>query len=57
MDYLFEKINYLKSYDVFNEYLEINILELKNHFATRAKHLLVTLIMNMSHFIKGAREE
>ena len=53
MDYLFEKINYLKSYDVFNEYLEINILELKNHFATKSETFIGYIDYEYESFYKG----
>ena len=53
MDYLFEKINYLKSYDVFNEYLEINISELKNHFATKNETFIGYIDYEYESFYKG----
>lgn len=53
MEYLFEKINYLKSYDVFNEYLEINISELKNHFATKNETFIGYIDYEYESFYKG----
>jgi len=53
MEYLFEKINYLKSYDVFNKEIRIKISELKSYFAKKNETFIGYIDYEYESFYKG----
>lgn len=53
MEYLFEKINYLKSYDVFNKDIEIKISDLKSYFAKKNETFIGYIDYEYESFYKG----
>lgn len=53
MEYLFEKINYLKSYDVFNKNLDIKVSELKKYFIEKNEIFIGYIDYEYESFYKG----
>ena len=53
MEYLFEKINYLKSYDVFNKNLDIHVSELKKYFMEKNETFIGYIDYEYESFYKG----
>ena len=53
MEYLFEKINYLKSYDVFNKEIQIKVSDLKSYFAKKNETFIGYIDYEYESFYKG----
>ena len=53
MEYLFEKINYLKSYDVFNKNIDIQVSELKKYFMEKNETFIGYIDYEYESFYKG----
>lgn len=53
MEYLFEKINFIKSYDVYNKYLEIKNSDIKKFFSEKNETFIGYIDYEYSSFYKG----